>query len=104
MEDDKKKPEGHYKSLGVTIGFSICAGIGIPLSVILKNMSFIGIGAIAGVLLGSIIGESIEKKHAAAGNLRPMNEDEIKKKKQQIKILMITGAIGFVVLMYFQLK
>ncbi len=104
MEENKKKPVGHYKSLGVTIGFAICAGIGIPLSIILDNMSLIGIGAIVGVLLGSIIGESFEKKHAAAGNIRPMTEEEIKKKKNQIMILMIAGALGFVVLMYFQLR
>ena len=104
MEDDKKKPEGHYKSLGVTIGFAVSAAIGIPLSIFLENMSFVGIGVVAGVLLGSIIGESIEKKHAEAGNLRPMNDEEIKKKKTQIKILMIAGVVGFVVLMYFQLR
>ncbi|PLX09768.1 MAG: hypothetical protein C0596_00330 [Marinilabiliales bacterium] len=104
MEKDNKKHEGHYKSLGVTIGFASFAGIGIPISIIFDNMSFIGIGVIAGVLLGSIIGEAMEKKQAAAGNIRPMNEEEIKKKKNQIKILMLLGLLGFVVLMYFQLR
>lgn len=85
MEKDKKKPEGHYKSLGVTIGFASFAAIGIPISIIYENMSFIGIGVIAGVLLGSIIGEALEKKHAAAGNIRPMNEEEIKKKEKPDK-------------------
>lgn len=61
MKEGKKKPEGHFKSLGVTIGFTSIASICIPLSIILDNISLIGIGAIAGVLLGSIIGEYIEK-------------------------------------------
>lgn len=104
MENDKKKPEGYYKSRGVTIGFAVCAAIGIPLSIFLENMSYVGIGVVAGVLFGSLIGESVEKKHAAAGNIREMNEEEIRKKKTQIKILMIAGVVGFIILMIYQVS
>ncbi len=104
MENNKKKPEGFYKSRGVIIGFAVCAAIGIPLSIILENMSYTGIGVIAGVLVGSLIGESIEKKHAAAGNIREMNEDEIRKKKNQFKILLIAGVVGFIILMVYQVS
>jgi hypothetical protein len=104
MNEEKKFAEGHFKGMWMLIGFFLFSGVGIPLSIMLDNMSFIGIGSLVGVLSGMIIGESVEKKYAQKGLLRPMNEKEIKNKKTQIKILMIAGVVGFVVLMYFQMK
>jgi len=99
----KKYPFGYFKSLWMFLGFIIMSGVGIPLSIIYKNMSIIGIGLAVGILAGMLIGESIEKKYAAKNRLRPMNEKEIQNKKTQIKILMIVGLLGFIALLYFQL-
>ena len=104
MNEEKKYAEGHFKGMWMLIGFLLSSGVGIPLSIIFNNMSFIGIGSAVGVLSGMIIGEAVEKKYARKGLLRPMNEKEIKNKKTQIKLLMIAGVVGFVVLMYFQMR
>ena len=104
MENEKKYPEGHFKSRWMILGILIASGIGIPISIYFNNMSYIGIGSIIGVLIGKLIGDSIEKKHQDAGNIRELNEDEIKNKKRQFLLLLFIGAIGFIVLMYYQSK
>ncbi|MBN2777214.1 MAG: hypothetical protein JXR36_06215 [Bacteroidales bacterium] len=104
MNEEKKYPEGHFKGICMTLGFLIFAGAGIPLSIVTKNMSIIGIGSAVGVLLGMVVGESVEKKYAEKGLLRPMNEKEIRNKKNQIKLLLLAGLIGFFILVYYQIK
>lgn len=65
----------------MVIGIAIFSGLGIPLSIILKNPGLIGIGPAIGVAFGLAIGSSIESKYKKEGKIRPLTEDEKRKEK-----------------------
>lgn len=74
------------------IGIAIFAGLGVPLAIILEIPWIIAIGPAVGVAVGLAIGSSIESKHKKEGKIRPLTEDEKKKRK----ILVITGIMVFI--------
>jgi hypothetical protein len=86
-EDDKKFPKGHFVGMWMGIGIAIFSGLGIPLSIITENFSFIGIGPAIGVGFGLSIGQSIENKYNKEGRIRPLTETE----KRNRKIILIVG-------------
>ncbi len=102
MSEEKKYPEGHFKSMWMMIGIASFSAIGIPLSFILNMQSLIGVGPLVGVILGMIIGERYETKHKEAGNLRQLTDKEVRNKKILIIVIFFTGLIGFAVLLFAQ--
>lgn len=83
-KNNKKYPEGHFVGMWMGIGISIFTGIGFPLSVALKIPGLIGIGPAIGVAFGLALGQSIESKHKKEGKIRPLTEDEKKKRKRLV--------------------
>ena len=92
-EKNKKYPEGHFVGLWMGIGVAIFAGFGIPLAIILEIPWIIALGPAAGVAFGLAIGSSIESKHKKEGKIRPLTEDEKKKRR----MFVITGTMVFIV-------
>lgn len=95
-ENNKKYPEGHFVGMWMTIGVGILSGLGIPLSIVTGNSGFIGVGPALGVALGLAIGSSIEAKHKKEGKIRPLTEQERKRKKIAIiagLIILLIGAL-----------
>lgn len=105
MESSEKKyPKGHFMNLYLGWGIAICAGIGIPLSVITKNFAFIGLGPAIGVAVGAALGQSMENKYEQKGLIRPLSQEEIKLKKRSQRfsfILLLTGLLLFLLLIFF---
>ena len=96
MQEKKEKyPEGHFIGMWIGIGAAIFSGIGLPLSIILKNSGFIGIGPAIGVAVGIAIGSSIEEKYKKEGKIRPLTEKEKKRKQALVKIVLIILIILF---------
>jgi hypothetical protein len=104
MEDKNKKyAEGHFLRMWMGIGLAIFSGIGIPLSIVTKNYGFIGIGPALGVAFGLSIGQAIENKYKKEGKIRPLTEDE--KKRKQMAVLaglavLILGVIVALLLLF----
>lgn len=97
----KKYPEGHFVGMWMGIGIAIFSGIGIPLSITTGNHAFIGIGPALGVALGLAVGKSIEDKHKAKGEIRPLTKQEKKIKKLGVAIglgFVILGVLAFLLL------
>lgn len=91
-KNDKKYPEGHFVGLWMGIGIAIFTGVGVPLSLALKIPGLIGIGPAIGVAVGLALGQSIEAKYQKEGKIRPLTEDEKKKRK----IAVIAGIAIFI--------
>jgi len=90
-KNNKKYPEGHFVGMWMGIGIAIFSGVGVPLSIALKIPGLIGIGPAIGVAFGLALGQSIESKHKKEGKIRPLTEDEKKKRR----ILVIAGISVF---------
>ena len=100
-ENNKKYPEGHFVGMWMGIGIAIFSGVGVPLSIALKIPGLIGIGPAIGVAFGLSLGQSIESKYKREGKIRPLTEDEKKKRK----ILVIGGISVFILgLLIFLLR
>jgi hypothetical protein len=93
-ENTKTYPEGHFVRMWMGIGIAIFSGFGIPLSIATDNPGFIGVGPALGVAIGLAIGSSIEAKYKNEGKIRPLTEEEKKRKKIAITI----GVVSLVVL------
>lgn len=89
---NEKYPEGHFVGMWMGIGIAIFSGVGVPLSIVLKIPGLIGIGPAIGVAFGLALGQSIESKYKKEGKIRPLTEDEKKKRK----ILVIAGISVFI--------
>jgi hypothetical protein len=103
MEENNKYPEGHFVGMWMGIGIAIFSGLGIPLSIVTENYAFIGIGPALGVSLGLAIGSSIEAKYKKEGKIRPLMEDEKKRKKIGITagiVILSFLALGFLILAF----
>ena len=98
-EENKKYPEGHFVGMWMGIGIAIFAGLGIPLSIILEIPWIIAIGPAVGVAFGLAIGSSIESKHKKEGKIRPLTEDEKKKRKMFVIIGSMVFIVGLVILL-----
>ena len=93
-ENNKQYPEGHFVGMWMGIGIAIFTGVGVPPSIATGNTAFIGIGPAIGVSFGLAIGSGIEAKYKKEGKIRPLTEEEKKRKK----IALTIGVISLVVL------
>jgi cadmium resistance protein CadD (predicted permease) len=100
-KNNEKYPEGHFLGMWMGIGIAIFSGVGVPLSIALKIPGLMGIGPALGVAFGLSIGQSIESKYKNEGRIRPLTEDEKKKRK----MLVIAGISVFILgVLIFLLK
>jgi nitrogen fixation protein FixH len=86
-------PKGHFTGRWMGIGIAIFSGVGVALSVALKNDTLFAIGPGIGVAFGLAIGQAIENKYEKAGQIRPLTAAE--KRKQKIATYI---ALGFLVM------
>ncbi|NEV94644.1 hypothetical protein G3567_10860 [Psychroflexus sp. YR1-1] len=102
METNKETfPEGHFINKWTGLGIAIFSGIGIPISIITGNLGLIGIGPAIGVAVGVSVGQSMEKKYAKEGRIRPLNDQEKRKRKMTTYVglaIMILGLITFLLI------
>ena len=101
-ENNEQYPKGYFVMQWMGIGIAIFSGLGIPLSVVLDKIGFIGLGPAIGVSVGLAIGQSIENKYEKAGKIRPLNEKE--KRKQRIAtiaglVIFALGALTIVLIL-----
>ena len=101
--NNKKYPEGHFVGMWMVIGIAIFTGIGIPLSVVTKNYGLTGIGPALGVAFGLAIGQAIENKYKKEKKIRPLTEDEKKRKKMSVLAglaILTLGVLLFLLLLF----
>ena len=96
-KNNEKYPEGHFVGMWMGICIAIFSGIGVPLFIILKNPGLIGIGPALGVALGVALGQSIESKYKKEGKIRPLSEDEKKKRKLLVFAGISVFILGFLI-------
>ena len=102
-KNNKKYPEGHFIAMWMGIGIAIFSGFGILISIATNNLGLIGIGPALGVAFGLSIGQLIETKYKKEGKIRPLTEDEKRRKKIAVMAalaLLILGIIIFLLLMF----
>ena len=104
QNNNKTYPEGHFIGLWMAISIAIFTVIGLPLSIIFDMLGFMGIGPALGVAIGLSIGSAIEGKYKAEGRIRPLTEEE--KRKRQYAVLagiavLSLGVIVFILLLLF---
>jgi hypothetical protein len=99
--ENKQYPEGHFVGMWIGIGMVLFAGIGIPLSIVLENPGFFGIGPAIGVAFGAGIGASIESKKKKEGLIRPLTAKEKKTRKNLVIAGLIFLMVGVALLLYF---
>ena len=100
---DEKYPEGHYVGMWMGIGIALFSGIGVPLSIALKIPGLMGIGPALGVAVGLSVGQSIESKYKREGKIRPLTEDEKKKRKMLVFAgisVLILGVLVFLLTLF----
>jgi hypothetical protein len=103
-ENNKKYPEGHFVGKWMAIGIAIFSGLGIPLAIITENLGLIGIGPAMGAAFGVAIGQSVEAKYKKEGKIRPLTEEERKRKQIGVTaglivlLLLALSALLFMVL------
>lgn len=97
----KKYPEGHFIGMYTGIGIAIFGGLGVPLSIILKNNAFIGVGPALGIPLGAAIGKAVEDKYRKKDLIRPLTKKE--KHTKKIEGIIAVGIIGLGVLVFLVL-
>ena len=93
----KKYPEGYFVGMWMGIGIAIFAGIGIPLSIVTHNYGLIGIGPALGVAFGLSIGQAIENKYKKGNKIRPLTEEEKKRKKIAVIAGLAIFTLGIIV-------
>jgi hypothetical protein len=92
-----KYPDGHFVGMWMVIGIAVFSGLGVPLSVATGNYGLIGIGPAIGVAFGLALGELIESKYRKKGKIRPLTEEERKRKKALVIVLISVFALGVLV-------
>ena len=80
-ENNKKYPEGHFVGMWMGIGIAIFTGVGVPVAFATGNPGLLGIGPALGVSIGLAIGSGIEAKYKKEGKIRPLTEEEKKRRK-----------------------
>jgi cadmium resistance protein CadD (predicted permease) len=100
-ENNKKYPEGHFIGIWMAIGIAIFTAFGIPFSITTENPGMIGIWPALGVAIGLSIGQAIENKYKKKGKIRPLTEEEKKRKKigvtAGLMILLIGAFVGLLI-------
>jgi len=97
QKNDEKYPEGHFVGMWIGIGLAIFTGVGLPLSIALKNPGLLGIGPAIGIAFGSALGQSIESKYKKEGKIRPLTEDEKKKRRRLVIAGICVLVLGLLV-------
>lgn len=98
-DTNKTYPKGHFTGMWMGIGIAIFSGIGVPISFITGNPGLMGIGPAIGIAIGISIGQGIERKYEKEGRIRPLNNEEIARKKRMLIIasaLLVLGIIAFI--------
>lgn len=104
-ENNKQYPEGHFVRMWMGIGIAIFTGVGVPIALATGNPGLIGIGPAIGISIGLAIGSGIESKYKKEGKIRPLTEEEKKRKKLAITIGVISlVALSLVGLLFFLLR
>ena len=105
-KNDKKYPEGHFVGLWMGLGIALFSGIGVPLSLTLKIPGLIGIGPAIGAAAGLALGQSIESKYQKEGKIKPLTEEEKKKRRSAVIAGFAILIIGLLVFLFslFQAK
>jgi hypothetical protein len=104
-EKNKKYPEGHFLGLWMGIGIAIFSGLGIPLAIVTENPGLIGIGPAVGVSFGLAIGVGVESKYKKEGKIRPLTDEEKKKRKMLVTTgILILTALSIIGLVIFLLR
>ena len=94
MKDiNNKYPEGYFISIGIALGIPF----GIPLAISLGNMGFIG----TGIPIGLAIGIALEEKYKKEGRIRPLDENEKKKRKILLFVGIGTLILGMILFLLF---
>ena len=73
----KQYPEGHFKWKGMAVGMPF----GIPIGLAIGGPAFLGVGVCAGMCLGLAAGSAVESKYRSDGRVRPMTEEERRRKR-----------------------
>jgi len=103
QKSDEKYPEGHFLGMWMGIGIALFAGIGVPFGIALKNPGLLGIGPALGIAIGLSVGQSIESKYKKEGKIRPLTEDEKKKRKRLVLAgicVLILGVLIFLSILF----
>ena len=101
MEDtDKKYPEDYFLGMWMAIGVAIFSGFVIPLSIATKNYAFVGMGPALGVAFGLSIGQAIENKYKKENRIRPLTEEEKKRKKLAVIAGLALLTLGVLVFLW----
>ncbi|MCP4145933.1 MAG: hypothetical protein GY752_11705 [bacterium] len=103
INNNKKYPEGHFLGLWMGIGVAIFSGLGISLSVATNNYGLIGVGPAIGMAFGLSIGQAIENKYKKENKIRPLTEEEKKRRKIAVMAglaMLILGVIAFSLMLF----
>ena len=100
-QNDTKYPEGHFVGMWMGICIAIFSGSGITLSIALKIPGLIGIGPAVGAAFGLALGQSIESKCKREGKIRPLTEDERRKRKRIVIAGISFCILGFLIFLLF---
>ena len=103
-EKNKKYPEGHFLGMWMGIGIAIFTGVGVPISIATKNLGLIGIGPAIGIAFGLSIGAGIEEKYKKQGKIRPLTEEEEKRKKLAVLAGVIMLLLGVAAFLFMYLR
>ena len=96
---NKQFPKGYFINKWMGLGIAIFSGLGVPISIILNNFAFIGIGPAIGVSVGISIGAALEKKKEEQGLIRPLTESETKQRKIAFIVGILAVLAGLAVLL-----
>jgi hypothetical protein len=94
---DRKYPEGHFIGLWMGIGIAIFSGLGVPLALATGNYGLMGIGPALGVAFGLSVGQAIENRQKKEGMIRPLTEEEKKRKKLAVLAGLFILSLGVAV-------
>ncbi len=86
---NKKYPEGHFIGLWMLLGLLF----GLPFAFAFGGTQFVGVGFSIGACFGLIMGFVMETKYKKEGKIRPLTNDEKKKRK----IAEIVGIVAVIV-------
>ena len=95
----KQFPKGHFVNKWMGIGMGVFTVAFFPVLIAMDKVNFIALLPAFGMSIGLSIGFSIEKKQERLGNIRPLNEEEKKRKRIGVIIglaLLIAGLVTFV--------
>lgn len=100
MRIEKKYPEGYFKTMWMLASTGVLSAIGVPLGLVLEIPLLIGASPLIGVIIGMLIGEKFEAKYKNRGQIRSLNDKEVRNRKILIIVIFFVGLVGFVYLVF----